>query len=237
MVQRNRIIELFVLILHLHTLQTAATCYTPDGTKVTDPKYQPCISVENEFSMCCRLNDTDPDQCLQNGLCYWTSRNEDWRDYCTDKPGIAQINGGSSKGTARLSKCNDGTYCCGLTDNCCTAVGEFSLAETLVTIGNESSVATVTAATTGGSAGEISKLLPVGVSLGVLSVVMLGAGFLWGRRKTRAKYEGLPVQKPVTAPGGHMMFAAPQLHGSNPIYEANNSQIGIPSELPVPGAK
>lgn len=53
--------------------------------KVTDPKYQPCISVENEFSMCCRLNDTGPDQCLQNGLCYWTSRNEYWRDYCTDK--------------------------------------------------------------------------------------------------------------------------------------------------------
>lgn len=139
------------------------------------------------------------------------------------------------------SKCNDGTYCCGLTDNCCTAVGEFSPAETLVTIGNESSVATVTAATTGGSAGGNHEIVAVGVSvgvsLGVLSVVMLGAGFLWGRRKTRAKYEGLPVQKPVTAPEGHMMFAAPQLHGSNPIYEANNSQIEFPSELPVPGGK
>lgn len=78
-------LALFVLILHLPTLDAAATCYAPDGTKVTDLKYQPCISIENEFSMCCRLNDTDPGQCLQNGLCYMTSRKEYWRDYCTDE--------------------------------------------------------------------------------------------------------------------------------------------------------
>lgn len=77
----------------------------------------------------------------------------------------------------------------------------------------------------------------VGISLGVLSAVMRAAGFLWGRRKTRAKYEGLLVRKPVTAPEGQMMFAAPQLHGLNPIYGANNSQIEIPSELPVPEGK
>lgn len=93
----------------------------------------------------------------------------------------------------------------------------------------------------GASAGYKHKIVAVGVgvgvSLGVLSAVMLGAGFLWGRRKTRVKYEGLPVQKPVTAPEGQMMFAALQLHGSNPIYEAKNSQIMIPCELPVPEGK
>lgn len=97
-------------------------------------------------------------------------------------------------------------------------------------------MATVTT-TTGGSAGDNHKIvvvgIGVGVSLGVLSAVILGAGFLWGRRKTRAKYEGLPVQKAVTAPEGQMMFAAPQLHGSNPIYKAKNSQIIIPCELLV----
>lgn len=66
---------------------------------------------------------------------------------------------------------------------------------------------------------------------------MLGTGFLWGRRETGAKYEGFPVQKPATAPEGQMMFAAFQLHGPNPIYEANNPQIEIPSELPVPEGK
>jgi hypothetical protein len=55
--------------------------------------------------------------------------------------------------------------------------------------------------------------------------------------KDKVKYEGLPVQKPVTAPDGQMMFAAPQLHGSNPIYEVKNSRIIIPCELPVPEGK
>lgn len=100
---------------------------------------------------------------------------------------------------------------------------------------------TTVTTTAGGSAGDSHKIVAagvgVGVSLGVLSAVMLGAGFLWGRRKTRAKYEGSPVQKPVTAPEGQMMLAAPQLHGSNPIYEASNSQIEISSKLPMPEVK
>lgn len=62
--------------------------------------------------------------------------------------------------------------------------------------------------------------------------------FLMGEEKNKAKYEGLPVQKPVTAPERQMIFAAPQLHSSkNPIHEANNPQIEIPSELPVPEGK
>lgn len=109
----------------------------------------------------------------------------------------------------------------------------------LVAIGNDSSVATVITITEG-STRDNNKIVAggvgVGVSLGVLSAVLLGAGFLW-RRKTRVKYEGLPVQKPVTTPEGQKMFAALQLHGSNPIYEANNPQIEVPSELPVPEGK
>lgn len=142
-------------------------------------------------------------------------------------------NGGSSNGTARLSKCGDGTYCCGWAEDCCTAVGEFSLAPTLVAIGNvSSSVTTVTATTTRGSTGNGNKVVAVGVgvgvSLGVLSAAMLGAGFLWGRRNTRAKSEGLQQ----AASERHMMLPAPQIHGSNPIYEAGNTHLRIHSELP-----
>lgn len=271
MVQRNRILDLFFLALQLHALHAAATCYAPDGTAVTDPSYQPCISIVDEFSMCCRLNDTDPDQCLPNGLCYWASRQEYWRDYCTDEtwespnclsnltcdsmvsgrivcPGPWQLcflmiydmltivllqNGGSSNGTARLHRCPNGTYCCGWTDDCCTPVGELSLKATLVAIGNNSSsAASATPTTTGDPNGGDNKIVAVGVgvgvSLGAISVAMLGAGFLWGRRKTKATYQGL--QQAI--PEGQMSPVAPRLPGSSPVYEASNSPAPVHFELP-----
>lgn len=88
MSRRNRVLNLFLLLLiqlQLHLVHATATCYEPDGTAVTDPRYKPCIAIENEFSMCCRLNDTNPDLCYPNGLCYWTAKNEYWRNFCTDQ--------------------------------------------------------------------------------------------------------------------------------------------------------
>lgn len=86
MARRNRILDLFLLLLiQLHLIHGTATCYEPDGTAVTDPRYKPCIAIENEFSMCCRLNDTNPDLCYPNGLCYWTAKNQYWRNFCTDQ--------------------------------------------------------------------------------------------------------------------------------------------------------
>lgn len=61
-------------------------CYAPSGDKV-NPKFAPCIAIEGEFSMCCRINDTNPDVCLKNGLCHLKSETKEqyFRNYCSDK--------------------------------------------------------------------------------------------------------------------------------------------------------
>lgn len=74
-----------------------ADCYLPDGTAVPlSHAYQPCISTQNVFSMCCVLNVTalealgessnDVDICLENGLCQppATAPAQFSRDMCTD---------------------------------------------------------------------------------------------------------------------------------------------------------
>ena len=69
----------------------------------------------------------------------------------------------------------------------------------------------------------------VGVSLGAFSVTMLGAGFLWGRRKSKAKYEALKQ----AIPEGQYTQGPVHLAGPRPIYEASDSSAPIRSELPV----
>ncbi|KAL3476222.1 hypothetical protein BJX99DRAFT_228420 [Aspergillus californicus] len=238
MVQRNWVLDLF-LLLQLHTVHATATCYAPDGTAVTDTKYAPCIAILGEFSMCCRLNDTNPDQCYSNGLCY--NDNEYWRDYCTDQTWSSPnclsnttcdaANGGSSNGTARLNICPDGSYCCGTNNDCCTPAGEFTLKATLVAMSsNSSSTAIITAG--GSKVGEdrtVAVGAGVGVSLGVLALAMLGAGFLWGRRKRKATYEDFQQ----TVPEGQIGFVDPQLAGPYPVYEADGSSAPARSELPA----
>lgn len=61
-------------------------CYAPNGEKV-HPKFSPCIAVEGEISMCCRINDTHPDVCLKNGLCHLKNdkKEEYYRNYCNDR--------------------------------------------------------------------------------------------------------------------------------------------------------
>jgi len=67
----------------------ATPCYAPD-TKRIDDRFMPCISMDGMDSMCCRLNDHDPDICKPNGLCYWENvdgggRNGLYRGLCTSQ--------------------------------------------------------------------------------------------------------------------------------------------------------
>ncbi|KAL4939339.1 hypothetical protein BDV06DRAFT_231125 [Aspergillus oleicola] len=240
MVQKNRVLGLFLLLLQLHTVHATATCYAPDGTAIMDTKYVPCIAIEEEFSMCCRLNDTNPDQCYSNGLCHSPSGDgEYWRDYCTDqtwsspnclsKTTCDAASGGSSNGTARLNLCSNGSYCCGMNDDCCKPEEEFTLKATLVAINSNSSSTAIM--TSGGSKGDKNRTVAigvgVGVSLGVLSLAMLGAGFLWGRRKAKATYEGFQQ----TVPAGQKDFVTAQLAGPHPVYEAGDSPAPTRFEL------
>lgn len=73
----------FLLFAHLSF--SSATCYAPDGETKASEKFLPCIGFDKVHSMCCRLNDTYPDTCLENGLCQWNRDDSYWRDYCTDK--------------------------------------------------------------------------------------------------------------------------------------------------------
>ncbi|PWY96294.1 hypothetical protein BO94DRAFT_580155 [Aspergillus sclerotioniger CBS 115572] len=223
MSQIQLIISCFLLILSSPIVM--ATCYAPDGTTTSDSRYIPCIGIQNEFSMCCRLNDTNPDLCWPNGLCYWPAENQYYRNFCSDKSWESpnclprtvcdDAAGGSSTAAAQVVWCGNDSYCCGTNNDCCTSDQAFSLKSTLVSIGSNSTssgTATVTATVTdivsaGGDGTEESSKkksvaigVGVGVPLGVLSIVMLGAGYLWGRNITRAKYEA--VQQ--TLPEGQM---------------------------------
>lgn len=80
------VLPLFLVLPQLVT--SIQQCYRPDGIPVADEIYQPCILIKGVESMCCRINDVNPDECLPNGLC---SSNKDpkpysyWRDFCTDR--------------------------------------------------------------------------------------------------------------------------------------------------------
>ncbi|KAL2813060.1 hypothetical protein BDW59DRAFT_35134 [Aspergillus cavernicola] len=118
-----------------------------------------------------------------------------------------------------------------MNNDCCTPAGEFTLKATLVAVNsNSSSTAIMTA---GGSKGGENRTVAVGagvgVSLGVLSLAMRGAGFLWGRRKRKATYEDFQQ----TVPEGQISFVAPQLASPCPVYEVGDSPAPTRSELPV----
>lgn len=71
--------------LFLPRLVLAVTpCYAPNGSEM-DSRFIPCIAVEGVHSMCCRLNDTDPDICDPTGLCYWPRTKMYYRDFCTER--------------------------------------------------------------------------------------------------------------------------------------------------------
>lgn len=94
------------------------------------------------------------------------------------------------------------TFCCGESNSCCTEGKQFTLNPTLVSFtsnatANATTTTTVTATadakttSSDASSKNIAIGAGVGVPLGVLAIAMLGVGFWWGRRNTRAKYREL----------------------------------------------
>ncbi|KAL2824472.1 hypothetical protein BDW59DRAFT_180221 [Aspergillus cavernicola] len=246
---------LCTFVLTLLATSNATMCYTADGYAVEDDKYMPCIAIGGVESMCCRLNDTNPDTCLSNGLCFANSSFADgyWRDFCTDqtwespnclaKSICSTAEGGNSNGTNAVTACgNDNKYCCGNDRSCCDGDGGFSLNDTLVTIGGiATTTVTATASTIptevkSGSSDASTKLaigLGVGIPLAVLAGAMLGAGFLWGRRNalhkapqnTSSDGTAGTLVKPIMQPESYQDH--PQVYP----HEAPDSSLP-PSELP-----
>lgn len=84
---------------------TAADCFNPDGSDVTNPEELPCNLVVGKTSMCCATNRTIPygqgmmvgghkgrDRCLSNGLCQFGYMDQDgssqvayFRDGCNNQ--------------------------------------------------------------------------------------------------------------------------------------------------------
>lgn len=125
------------------------------------------------------------------------------------------------------------TFCCGESNSCCTEGKQFTL-PTLVNLNaNTTATATVTATATADSntANDSSSKAAigagVGVPLGVLAIAMLGVGFWWGRRNTRAKYRELQ-QKDTNAAEVREVDSRPVMelgtkdHSEGP-YELSNS--------------
>jgi hypothetical protein len=126
------------------------------------------------------------------------------------------------------------TFCCGESNSCCTEGKQFTLNPTLVnlnanTTANATVIVTATADsnTTNNSSSKVAIGAGVGVPLGVLAIAMLGVGFWWGRRNTRAKYRQLQ-QKDANAAEVREVDSRPVMelgtkdHSEGP-YELSNS--------------
>ncbi|PYH72175.1 uncharacterized protein BO88DRAFT_476686 [Aspergillus vadensis CBS 113365] len=131
----------WALIPSYVSLAAASSCYAPDGSLVDSSIYQPCVSISGVHSMCCKLNDADPDTCDPSGLCQ-TSGGAYYREFCTDqswnstnclpKDICGNQNGGNSDWTYQLTNCGDGSWCCGSTTACCNTYETFTLDSALL---------------------------------------------------------------------------------------------------------
>ncbi|KOC10807.1 hypothetical protein AFLA70_137g002531 [Aspergillus flavus AF70] len=243
----NWTLRVVTLLLIRLNLVAATTCYTPDGYAVTDPRYIPCIAIEGENSMCCKLNDTMPDTCHSTGLCY-SSQTGYWRDFCTDKnwdsPNCLKKTfcddaaGGKSNWTTRVTSCGDGSWCCGDTNNCCTNGGGFTLDSPLVAIGNNATVTTTVTATPkdsnkGSSDSSTKVVIGVGVAvpLACLACGMLGVGFLWGRRSARQALSQPEFQRVSSGTAIPLKTPQAELGHEQQIYEVSGNEQSY--ELPT----
>ncbi|KAH6682522.1 hypothetical protein B0J14DRAFT_127083 [Halenospora varia] len=212
---------LFHLAFLLSVFVAAAdskTCYAPDG-KTTPPAgnymYMPCIAIDGVDSMCCALNRTENwvDVCQPNGLCLNSADNLYYRDYCTDKTWnspnclsktvCANPNDNTYNNTQALTRCNDGSWCCGRQNNtdCCFKNLGFQLKANLVSFGNETSAAggnsssncTIPTNTSlpSNSSNTTKVGVGVGVSLGLIAIVGTIAGFWFGQKRGQRMGSGM----------------------------------------------
>lgn len=95
-IEMSRYLLLHLLLSSATSVTGLANCYLPNGTALPlSAAYQPCISTQNVFSMCCVLNTTaleaigesaaNLDTCLENGMCQPPAGIGGFtRDLCTD---------------------------------------------------------------------------------------------------------------------------------------------------------
>ncbi|KAI2639045.1 hypothetical protein GGS26DRAFT_371534 [Hypomontagnella submonticulosa] len=127
------ILRIWLFSLGLSNIaNAAATCYRPDGSAVDDT-YMPC-DTDADVSMCCHLAFTNNggDLCGSGpsyGLCGVTGT-QLWRESCTDptwkSPACLNLcTTGEYHGVdAEITKCSDGTYCCGLNNATCCGLNQ-----------------------------------------------------------------------------------------------------------------
>ncbi|KAI1361746.1 hypothetical protein F5Y08DRAFT_12165 [Xylaria arbuscula] len=159
-------------------------CWAPDGKTLADNEtVVPCnklgIQQDGVYSSCCRL-DGDPtkrDFCLTNGLCISTESNRSQREYCTDKtwksPACVNIctdpnNKGSINGTADVTQCPDGTYCCGANEYSCCGT------DRAITVATQASVVSSNDSNNTDNSSDAFKSATIGLAV-VLGVVFIAA--------------------------------------------------------------
>ncbi|OCL13945.1 hypothetical protein AOQ84DRAFT_74884 [Glonium stellatum] len=111
---RFQILSFSSAIFGLLAHRVGASCYYPDGTFPTDYSYEPCTG--DQYSSCCIPSEGD--QCLSNGLCYYTGGQYAFRGACTDKTWQASQcfqhckSGDAASSWDELVSCGGTKYCC-----------------------------------------------------------------------------------------------------------------------------
>lgn len=82
--------SLLILLLTTCSQLTNASCFLPNGTDINRLRLGPVpydrwLPCNNNGGMCCRLNDTNPDTCTDQGLCHNDVAPTLWRESCTER--------------------------------------------------------------------------------------------------------------------------------------------------------
>ncbi|KAM7200397.1 hypothetical protein V8F20_005374 [Naviculisporaceae sp. PSN 640] len=194
------IIPSLVIDAHTVSAQGQVTCFAPDGVTVADNEtYVPCnklgITQQGVHSSCCRLDGAaqDRDLCASTGLCINDGIVK--RGYCTDKtwksPACVNVCtdpkwGGSWTGSAEMTSCTDGSYCCGHNNLTCCGT-QWAVKVPLLTTGTISTT-TVTATPSPIVRSNMAVSAGLGGALGL--VVLVSAGLIFYLLRNIRKLKG-----------------------------------------------
>ncbi|KAE9971349.1 hypothetical protein EG328_005710 [Venturia inaequalis] len=208
--------SLVLLLLATCSQLTNASCFLPNGTDINRLRLGPVpydrwLPCNNNGGMCCRLNDTNPDTCTDQGLCHNDVAPTLWRESCTERDwggaclqlcvGASGINTGNPNwpnGTplrnshVPLTQCQDGSLCCGYNNtNCCSRSQGSFIVNGQVSTSNPSSSTTTTTGTSATSSPASSSpstssrntgAIAGGVVGGVVGLLVVLGAVWWGLR-------------------------------------------------------
>ncbi|KAL0942893.1 uncharacterized protein CTRU02_200779 [Colletotrichum truncatum] len=168
-----------VLVTFTSIVAGQGSCFVPNGTNrhaLTNAggnKYEPCEA--NGHSMCC--NPGVGDKCQPNGLCWNPIGKVTWRESCTDptwqSPKCIKLcasddyiqDGVPASGMdALVTKCADGSYCCGndkKASDCCNS-GQGVRIKDEVTTSSTSSTSSLSSSSTSASSSTTSTTTTLG---------------------------------------------------------------------------